>query len=140
MLFGTVVGNVWSTKKDPTLAGLRFLVVRPFRTDGSTSAETIVAVDPLGAGIGERVLVVFGRAARHAIGKGHDIGFQTAVAAIVDKMELADGRTVGSTEDDDTHAQPDEARGTGAPSGEPRRTAAEPAAHTKRSERAGKRP
>lgn len=104
MLFGTVVGNVWATKKDPTLSGLRFLVVRPYKTDGSESAETIVAVDPLGAGIGERVLVVFGRAARHAIGKGHDIGFQTAVAAIVDKMELEDGRVVGPTAEFDAGA------------------------------------
>ena len=64
MLIGTVIGNVWATKKDPTLVGLRFLVIRPFTLDGET-AETIVAVDPLGAGIGERVLVVFGRAARH---------------------------------------------------------------------------
>ena len=95
MLVGTVVGNVWATKKDPTLAGVRFLVVQPFTLDGKPSAETLVAVDPLGAGIGERVLVVFGRAARHAIGKGHDVGFQCAVSAIVDKMELQDGRTIG---------------------------------------------
>ena len=66
MLIGTVVGNVWSTVKDPTLEGVRFLVVQPFTLEGET-AETIVAADPLGAGIGERVLVVFGRAARHAI-------------------------------------------------------------------------
>jgi len=38
---------------------------------------------------------VHGRAARHAIGKGHDIGFQTAIVGIIDRMELADGRTVG---------------------------------------------
>jgi ethanolamine utilization protein EutN len=95
MLIGTVVGHVWSTVKDPTLQGLRFLVIQPFTTDGRASSETIVAVDPLGAGIGERVLVVFGRAARHAIGRGHDIGFQTAVAAIIDRMELADGSSVG---------------------------------------------
>jgi ethanolamine utilization protein EutN len=97
MLIGTVVGNVWATKKDPTLSGLRFLVIQPFTLDGKGSAETIVAVDPLGAGIGERVLVVFGRAARHAIGKGHDVGFQTAVSAIIDKMELEDGRIIGPT-------------------------------------------
>jgi ethanolamine utilization protein EutN len=97
MLIGTVVGNVWATKKDPTLTGLRFLVVRPYTTGGRETAETIVAVDPLGAGIGERVLVVFGRAARHAIGRSHDIGFQCAVAAIVDKMELDDGTIVGPT-------------------------------------------
>lgn len=95
MIVGTVVGQVWSTRKDATLEGLRFLVVRPFTTDGRESAETIVAVDPLGAGIGERVLVVLGRAARHAIGRGHDVGFQTAVAAIIDGMELEDGRRIG---------------------------------------------
>ncbi len=102
MLIGTVVGNVWATKKDPTLSGLRFLVIQPFTLDGNASAETIVAVDPLGAGIGERVLVVFGRAARHAIGKGHDVGFQTAVSAIIDKMELEDGRMIGPTAAEDT--------------------------------------
>jgi len=95
MLIGTVVGNVWATRKDPTLTGVRFLVVQPFTLDGQPSAETLVAADPLGAGIGERVLVVFGRAARHAIGKGHDVGFQCAVSAIVDKMELQDGRVIG---------------------------------------------
>lgn len=87
MFVGTVVGNLWSTKKDPTLEGLRFLVVQPF-TLGAPTAETIVAVDPIGAGIGEQVLVAVGRAARHAIGRGHDIGFQAAVVGIVDAMEL----------------------------------------------------
>ena len=97
MLIGTVVGTVWSTIKDPTLEGLRFLVVQPFTLQGQPSAETIIAADPLGAGIGERVLVVFGRAARHVIGRSHDIGFQTAVAGIVDRMELGDGRLIGPT-------------------------------------------
>jgi len=96
MMVGTVVGHVWATRKDETLTGLRFLVVQPF-TLGEPTAETIVAVDPLGAGIGERVLVVFGRAARHMIGRGQDIGFQAAVSAIIDKMELEDGRIVGPT-------------------------------------------
>ena len=111
MLVGTVVGHVWSTVKDPTLQGLRFLVIQPFTTGGKASAETIVAVDPLGAGIGERVLVVFGRAARHAIGRGHDVGFQTAVAAIIDRMELADGSTVGPIAKQDQPA-PKHARST----------------------------
>ena len=95
MLVGTVLGHVWATHKDPTLEGLRFLVVQPMDAHGAGPAESIVAVDPMGAGIGERVLVVFGRAARHVIGKGHDIGFQTAVCAIIDRMELGD-RSVGS--------------------------------------------
>jgi microcompartment protein CcmK/EutM len=109
MLIGTVVGHVWATRKDPTLTGVRFLIVQPFKLDGPPSAETIVAADPLGAGIGERVLVVFGRAARHAIGKGHDVGFQCAVSAIVDKMELQDGRVIGPVAEQDEPARP---RGT----------------------------
>ena len=101
MLVGTVVGNVWASVKDPTLQGLRMLVIQPFTT-GDETAETIVAVDPLGAGVGERVLVVFGRAARHCIGKGQDVGFQTAVSAIIDRMDLADGRTIGPVAAEDT--------------------------------------
>ena len=100
MLLGTVVGYVWATKKDPTLVGLRFLVIRPFKSDGSESAETIIAVDPLGAGLGEQVLVVFGRAARHCIGRSHDIGFQTAVAAIVDRVDMP---TASDTKTHETH-------------------------------------
>ena len=101
MLIGTVVGHVWSTVKDPTLQGCRFLVVQPYVLGGEPSAETLIAVDPLGAGIGERVLVVFGRAARHVIGRSHDIGFQCAVAGIVDRMELEDGRSIGPTSEED---------------------------------------
>ncbi len=121
MLIATVVGHVWATIKDPTLEGVRFLVVQPWTLAEKDSAETIVAVDRLGAGIGERVLVVFGRAARHVIGKGHDIGFQTAVAAIVDRMELADGRSVGPTRNADRAG----------PGASPREPAGEAATKTK---------
>ena len=101
MLVGTVVGQVWATRKEETLEGLRLLVIQPWLRDGRASAETVVAVDPIGADLGERVLVVFGRAARHAIGRGHDIGFQTAVAGIVDGMDLEDGQRVGQTAETD---------------------------------------
>lgn len=115
MLVGTVVGNVWATKKDPTLVGVRFLVIRPFTLDGRPSAEMLVAADPIGAGIGERVLVVFGRSARHVIGKGHDVGFQCAVSAIIDKMELEDGSVIGPTREQDSLG-PELARSSQAPS------------------------
>jgi len=102
MLVGTVVGQVWATRKEATLEGLRFLVIQPYVRGGQETAETIVAVDPIGADVGERVLVVFGRAARHAIGRGHDIGFQTAVVGVVDGMELQGGQRVGQTAAGDT--------------------------------------
>ena len=94
MLVGTVVGQVWATQKDSTLEGLRFLAVRPYMLNKAPEQELVIAVDTIGAGTGERVLVVFGRAARHAIGRGHDIGFQTAIVAIIDAMELAGGERV----------------------------------------------
>jgi ethanolamine utilization protein EutN len=88
MLIGTVVGQVWATRKETTLSGLRLLIVRPWLTGDQQTAETLVAVDTIGADAGERVLVVFGRAARHAIGKGQDVGFQTAIVGIVDDLNL----------------------------------------------------
>ncbi|MEX1024068.1 MAG: EutN/CcmL family microcompartment protein [Planctomycetota bacterium] len=99
MLVGTVVGRVWSTQKDSSLEGLRFLVVQPWTKAGT--AETMVAADPIGADVGERVLVVFGRAARHAIGRGHDISFQTAIVGIVDGVELGNGAHIGQTAHED---------------------------------------
>ena len=100
MHVATVIGNVWATKKDATLEGLRLLVVRPFTTDGEESAETMIAADPIGAGIGERVLVVHGRVSVTP-SKGHDIGFQTAIAGIIDRMDLDDGRRIGGHVDGD---------------------------------------
>lgn len=92
-----MVGTLWSTKKDDSLTGLRFLVVQPHNADGSLAKNTMIAADNVGAGIGERVLVVHGRAARYLIGRGHDVGMQTAVAGIVDKVELPGNRTLGIT-------------------------------------------
>jgi len=93
MLVGTVIGKVWATRKEQTLEGLRLLMVRPWLSNGQETAESIVAVDPIGADVGEKVLVVFGRAARHAIGRGHDIGFQTAVVGVVDELDVPESAT-----------------------------------------------
>ena len=100
MLVATVVGQVWATQKERTLEGLRLLVVQPWMLGSEQTAETVVAVDTIGADVGERVLVVYGRAARHAIGKGHDIGFQSAIVGVVDGMDIQ-GRRVGQTADSD---------------------------------------
>jgi len=112
MHVATVVGRVWATQKEQSLEGLRLLVVEPYvrgRQPDAGEAETMVAVDPIGADVGERVLVVHGRAARHAIGKGHDIGFQTAIAGIIDAVELTGGERLGQTADGDSSpANPNE--------------------------------
>jgi len=92
MLVGRVVGTVWATQKDPTLEGVRMVMVRPFTTGKEESQEVVVAGDTFGAGVGETVLVAFGRAARTVLGS-QDMGWQVAVVGIVDSINLADGGT-----------------------------------------------
>ena len=63
MLICKVVGHVWATKKDDGLNGLKLMVVQEI--DGEQCfGHTFVAADIVGAGIGERVLVVGGSTAR----------------------------------------------------------------------------
>ena len=91
MFVGRVIGEVWATKKVESLAGHRLLVIDPLRDDrkpGSAKTGLVVAADPVGAGVGERVVVAFGRAARAGIGLGQDIAVEAAIVGIVDDMEL----------------------------------------------------
>lgn len=116
MHLATVIGQLWSTRKEATLEGLRLVVVRPYSTGEGESRDTMVVVDPLGVGPGERVVVVHGRAARHVIGRSHDIGMQTAIAAIVDAGEFEDGSRLGSVPELDRPGTDPAARGAKPPS------------------------
>ncbi|MDR2442187.1 MAG: EutN/CcmL family microcompartment protein [Deltaproteobacteria bacterium] len=86
MIIGKVLGNVWATKKDPKLSGRKLLVVR---TTGSNGAETIVAVDTIGAGIGEDVLVTKGSVARNSLGD-RDSPVDAVIVGIIDTLEVDD--------------------------------------------------
>lgn len=67
MLIGIVIGNVWATRKEESLNGLKFMVVQRMDLADQSMQESFVAVDCVGAGIGERVLVVTGSSARNAL-------------------------------------------------------------------------
>ncbi len=87
MLLGKVIGTVWATRKDPKLTGLKFLVVRHLDFDYSEKSGFSVAVDSVGAGVGEVVLCASGSSARlteSTEGKPVD----TVVMAIVDRVDL----------------------------------------------------
>ena len=58
MLLGRVIGNVVATQKDPKYEGGKLLVVQPISLEGTDDGDSIVAVDGVGAGAGETVLVV----------------------------------------------------------------------------------
>ena len=64
MIVATVIGNVWATRKEDTLNGWKLMVVQRVDLADGGKHESFVAVDCVGAGVGERVLVVSGSAAR----------------------------------------------------------------------------
>ena len=77
MKIGTVTGSVWATRKTPCLQGQTFLVV-------NTLGGVVVAADYVGAGKGDRVLVVTGSAAaRYSMEAPSD----AAIVAILDVEE-----------------------------------------------------
>ncbi len=57
MQIGAVVGSAFGTIKHPTLNGWKLLVVQFLTTDAKPDGEPVLAVDSLGAGVGDRVLV-----------------------------------------------------------------------------------
>ena len=93
MFLGRVVGEVWSTRQAEDLAGKRLLVVQALderRQPGAAKVTPVVCVDPLGSGIGQRVIVAFGKAARVACGGDGDYAFEAAIVGIVDDFEAPD--------------------------------------------------
>ena len=63
MQLAKVIGNVVVTRKDENLSGVTLLVLQPLAADGSTIGRTLVAVDAVGAGVGETVFFVRGKEA-----------------------------------------------------------------------------
>ena len=62
MVVGTVIDNIWSTRKDDGLIGLKFMLIDLL--GGKDDGKQIIAVDTIGAGIGERVIICQGSSAR----------------------------------------------------------------------------
>ena len=63
MQLAQVIGEVVATIKDPNLTGTKMLVLQPLAADGQPAGRTLVALDSIGAGVGERVFFVRGREA-----------------------------------------------------------------------------
>jgi len=88
MKIAKVIGNIWATRKEDKLAGLKLLIVQPINIiDGSNDKTPIVAADIIGAGIGETVLIVSGSSARGAVGS-KEIPVDATVVGIVDDHEI----------------------------------------------------
>jgi len=83
MIIGKVIGTVVSTRKNANLTGSKFMIVEPF--EGAAS-ERLVAVDNVGAGVGELVLIATGSAAR--VGAGNENApVDALIVGIIDSAE-----------------------------------------------------
>ena len=93
MYLARVIGSVVSTKKDETMRGRKLLLLRPLLIDESDPAKfrpgpnTIVAVDALGAGLGDLVLFCQGSSARQATGM-KSLPVDAVVVGIVDAVDV----------------------------------------------------
>lgn len=83
MIIGKVIGTVISTRKNSNLIGSKFLIIEPLKNLGFDTENRIVAVDNVGAGCGEIVLVAMGSAARVGCDKENS-PIDAAVVGIVD--------------------------------------------------------
>ena len=87
MLLGRVAGTVVSSRKEATLEGLKFLVIKQVDVEESETGSYVVAADAVGAGVGEVVLYATGSSARQTL-MTKDRPCDAVVMAIVDTWEV----------------------------------------------------
>lgn len=97
MQIARVRGTVTSTQKEPSLRGIKFLVLQLMDEEGQPLPEYEVAADNVGAGVGEWVLVSHGSAARQVPGS-EQRPVDAAVIAIIDTVSV-DNRALYSKKD-----------------------------------------
>lgn len=88
MFLGRVIGTVWSTKKDENLVGAKFLIVRELSLELKEKERFVVAVDGVGAGESEVVLVATGSSSRMT-SFTKDKPVDAVIMGIVDKLDVS---------------------------------------------------
>jgi microcompartment protein CcmK/EutM len=87
MILARIVGTVVATRKDARLEGKKLLVVKPISPQGDDEPGYLIAVDTVGSGSGETVLIVTGSSARNAA-ECKDRPVDAAIVGIVDEIML----------------------------------------------------
>jgi ethanolamine utilization protein EutN len=88
MQVARVVGTVVATQKNAKLEGTKLLLVQPVDPAGADKGPTVIAIDSVDAGVGDRVLLVQdGKAAIQALGRGL-AAIDAAVVGVVDAVEI----------------------------------------------------
>ena len=89
MQLAKVIGDVVITRKDENLAGITLLVLQPIAADGTNVGRTLVAVDAMGAGVGETVFFVRGKEASFPF-YPTEVPTDAGVVGIVDHFDVID--------------------------------------------------
>jgi ethanolamine utilization protein EutN len=90
MFIGTVVGNIWATRKEEGLTGLKFLVVQPDLLDRDNPRQpALIAVDRIGAGLGDKVMVTKGSPASYI--EERRLPIDALVIGIIDSIDIGRG-------------------------------------------------
>ncbi|MER1957071.1 MAG: EutN/CcmL family microcompartment protein [Solibacillus sp.] len=87
MIIGRVIGNVWATRKEENLSGLKLLIVQPIDSKNQPIRQELVVADRIGAGIDDEVLVTSGGAARYIL-SDVPLPIDAVVIGIIDSTEV----------------------------------------------------
>ena len=87
MFLGRVIGCVWATAKNPSLEGLRFLLVQPLTPELKKTGRRLVCADCTGAGAGELVYWVRGREASMPF-LPKQVPADATIVGIVDEVQV----------------------------------------------------
>jgi ethanolamine utilization protein EutN len=91
MFICKVVGSIWATRKEDHLKGLKFLVVKPEKVGLAAVPQPVfIAVDRIGAGIGDQVIVTKGTPASF-ISDEEKLPIDALVIGIVDSIDIGNG-------------------------------------------------
>lgn len=90
MKIGRVINNIWATRKEESLVGLKLMIVQFLDAANEPTTEIVVAADFIGAGIGEKVLVAEGSSARQMGGLEHSPVDAVIVGIIDEEKKLTD--------------------------------------------------
>jgi len=82
-----VIGDIVVTIKDDNLHGLKLMVLQPLAPDGSAVGRTLVAVDAVGAGVGETVFFVRGKEASFPF-YPTEVPTDAGIVGIVDEIDV----------------------------------------------------
>ncbi len=91
MFLARVVGDVVATHRHGELGGRKLLLVRRLGTDGHEEGAEVIALDVIGVGVGERVLVLQEGGAARTLSRSARIPAQAVVVGVVDRVDLIDG-------------------------------------------------